>query len=110
VLATIQIAPRFQAKANTILDAQRARGLETEGGVGRRVRALLPLVVPLVLGSIIDIEERAMSLEARAFSREGKKTSLLVLPDSAAQKAARAALLIGMAAAVAAGIWLRRAS
>ena len=26
VLATIQIAPRFQAKASTILDAQRARG------------------------------------------------------------------------------------
>jgi len=110
VLATIQIAPRFQAKANTILDAQRARGLETEGGIGRRVRALLPLVVPLVLGSIIDIEERAMSLEARAFSREGKKTSLLVLPDSAAQKAARVALLLAMAAAVAIGIWLRRAS
>ena len=37
VLATIQIAPRFQAKANTILDAQRARGLETEGSVGRRI-------------------------------------------------------------------------
>ncbi len=42
VLATIQIVPRFQAKASTILDAQRARGLETEGSFGRRVRALLP--------------------------------------------------------------------
>jgi energy-coupling factor transport system permease protein len=110
VLATIQIAPRFQAKANTILDAQRARGLETEGGVGRRVRALLPLVVPLVLGSIIDIEERAMSLEARAFSREGAKTSLLVLRDSAAQKVARIFLLLAMIVAVAAGVWLRRVS
>lgn len=50
VLATIQIAPRFQAKANTILDAQRARGLETEGGIGRRARAVVPLVVPLAVG------------------------------------------------------------
>lgn len=108
VLATLQIAPRFQAKASAILDAQRARGLETEGGLVRRVRALLPLVVPLVLGSIIDIEERAMALDARAFSRAGLKTSLLILPDSNAQRAARILLLIGMAAVIAASIWLRR--
>ncbi len=108
VLATIQIAPRFQAKANTILDAQRARGLETEGGVARRVRALLPLVVPLVLGSIIDIEERAMALDARAFSRPGAKSSLLVLPDSAAQRVARILLALAALASIAAGIWLRR--
>lgn len=107
VLATIQIVPRFSAKASTILDAQRARGLETEGGIGRRVRAMLPLVVPLVLSSIIDIEERAMSLEARAFARSGAKTSLLILPDSPRQRIGRILLLAAMAAAVAAGIWLR---
>lgn len=100
VLATLQIAPRFQAKANTILDAQRARGLEVEGGFGRRVRALIPLTIPLVLGSIIDIEERAIALEARAFSRSGPKTSLLVLPDSRAQQVGRWLLVAGMAAAI----------
>ncbi len=104
VLATIQIAPRFQAKANTILDAQRSRGLETEGGAGRRIRALLPLVVPLVLGSIIDIEERAMALDARAFSRPGPKTSLLVLPDSPRQRVARWLLVAGMVGIIAARI------
>ncbi len=104
VLATIQIAPRFQAKANTILDAQRSRGLETEGSAGRRIRALLPLVVPLVLGSIIDIEERAMALDARAFSRPGPKTSLLVLPDSPRQRVARWLLVAGMVGIIAARI------
>jgi energy-coupling factor transport system permease protein len=108
VLATIQIAPRFRAKASTILDAQRSRGLETEGGLLRRIRAVAPLVIPLVLGSLIDIEERAMSLEARGFSRVGVKTSFLILPDSAAQRAGRWLLLLGMAIAVAAGIWWRR--
>jgi energy-coupling factor transport system permease protein len=110
VLATIQIAPRFQAKARTILDAQRARGLETEGSFGRRITALLPLVVPLVLGSIIDIEERAMALDARAFSRSGPKTSLLLLRDTNAQRAARWLLVLGMVAVVALGVWLRRAA
>lgn len=108
VLATIQIAPRFQAKANTILDAQRARGLETEGGIGRRARAVVPLVVPLVLGSIIDIEERAIALEARAFSRVGPKTSLLVLHDSRSQQIGRWLLVGAMAAAIILGIVLRR--
>lgn len=107
ILSTIQTIPRFQAKANTILDAQRSRGLETEGSFRRRAGALLPLVTPLVLGSIVDIEERAIALEARAFSRPGPKTSLLVLTDSTAQSVARRLLLLGMLAAVAAGILLR---
>ena len=89
ILATIQIIPRFQAKAQTILDAQRSRGLETEGPLTVRLRALLPLIGPLILGSILDVDERAMALEARAFSRRGPKTYLTVLPDSPGQRAVR---------------------
>lgn len=96
VLTTLQIAPRFQVKAQTILDAQRARGLETEGNIVRRFRALLPLVIPLVLGSIIDVEERAIALEVRAFSREGPKTSLIVLYDTSAQIILRWGLLVAV--------------
>jgi energy-coupling factor transport system permease protein len=93
VVTTIQIVPYFQGKARAILDAQRSRGLETEGGLRRRLRALLPLVVPLVLSSILDIEERAIALEARAFGRHGTKTSLQVLSDSRAQSVLRWAIL-----------------
>ncbi len=102
VLTTLQIVPRFQAKANTILDAQRSRGLETQGSLIRRLRAIFPLVVPLVLGSLVDIEERAIALEARAFSRSGPRTSLFDLPDSRVQVAFRWALvlvMVGMAVA-----------
>jgi energy-coupling factor transport system permease protein len=94
VLTTLQIVPRFQAKAATILNAQRSRGLETEGSLIRRIRGVLPLVVPLVLGSIVDIEERAIALEARAFSRQGERTSLVDLPDSAAQRVFRWMLVV----------------
>ena len=107
ILATIQIAPRFQAKAQTVLDAQRARGLETEGGFVRRVRALAPLAVPLVLGSIVDIEERAIALEARAFSRPGPRTTLLTLKDSRTQRIVRWLLVAAMAVAVIAGVLAR---
>jgi energy-coupling factor transport system permease protein len=93
VVTTIQIVPYFQGKARAILDAQRSRGLETEGGLRRRVRALLPLIVPLVLSSILDVEERAIALEARAFGRRGTKTSLQELSDSRAQSVLRWAIL-----------------
>ncbi len=111
MLTTMQIVPRFQAKANTILDAQRSRGLETSGNLWRRARALLPLIQPLVLGSILDIEERAVALEVRAFGRPGPKSSLLTLVDTAGQRALRRLLLLGAVAAVAlrlTGLWLNR--
>ena len=102
VLSTLQVIPRFQHKANTILDAQRSRGLETEGNLLMRVRALLPLIQPLLLGSIVDIEERAIALEVRAFGRSGPKTSLLVLHDTAAQRILRRILIATSLAVV---IW-----
>lgn len=102
VLATIQIVPRFQARARTILDSQRARGLETEGNLIQRARGLLPLIVPLVLSSIVDVEQRAIALEARAFTKSGPKTSYRVLTERRPEPALRLLLLITMAAAAAA--------
>lgn len=104
VLTTLQIVPRFRARAAAILDAQRARGLETGGGPLQRARGLLPLVVPLVLGSIVEVEERAIALEARAFGRSGPRTSLLLLADSRPQAVARWGLLLAACAAVAARV------
>lgn len=104
VLTTMQIAPRFQAKANTILDAQRSRGLETEGGIIRRAKALIPLILPLVLGSIVDVEERAIALEARGFSRQGAKTTLYDLADSGWQRIMRWGVLAAAAMMAAARV------
>lgn len=93
VVTTMQIIPRFQAKAQMILNAQRSRGLETEGSIIHRARMLFPLVGPLILGSIIDIEERAIALEARAFNHPGQKTSLQLLDDNISQTILRWVLL-----------------
>lgn len=104
VLATVQIVPRFQARARTILDAQRARGLQTEGNYLQRFKGLLPLIVPLVLSSIVDVEERAIALEARGFSKPGPKTSYRVLHQGEAEPALRVLLLLTMTAAAVARI------
>jgi energy-coupling factor transport system permease protein len=107
VVATIQIVPRFQAKAQAILNAQRARGLETEGNLARRARAVVPLIAPLILGSLLDVEERAMAMEARAFNRPGPKTSLVEVGEVPWERGARLGIWAAMAAALVVGAVLR---
>jgi energy-coupling factor transport system permease protein len=94
ILSTIQLVPGLQARSEKIRDAQRARGLETEGNILQRLRAMLPLVEPLVLGSIIDVDERAIALEARGFSREGNKTFYRTVEDRVWEKVLRWLLVI----------------
>lgn len=106
LLATMQIVPRFQAKANTILDAQRSRGLETEGNLWVRMKAVPTLVQPLLLGSMVDIQDRAIALEVRAFGREGPKTSLRTLQDTTVQRVVRWLLLLATLGIIGGRIYL----
>ncbi|GAB4458249.1 MAG: energy-coupling factor transporter transmembrane component T [Anaerolineae bacterium] len=106
IVSTLQILPQMRNKANTIIDAQRSRGLETQGSLRRRFGALLPLVGPLVFGSLVDVEERAIALEARAFKAKRAKTSLLLIPDSPAQSGFRLGLIALTVLAIGSRLWL----
>ena len=79
--ATLQIIPQMRVRASAIISAQQARGLETNGSFFKRTKALLPLIIPLVLSSLVDVEERAIALEARAFRSDCIKTSLKDISD-----------------------------
>ena len=94
VVTTLQIIPSFQRKALTILDAQRSRGLETEGNLIVRMRAFVPIVMPLVLGSLVDVEERAIAIQARAFNSDRTETSLVEIKDTANQIVIRRLLIL----------------
>ena len=94
--ASVQTVPAMVERAAQITAAQRARGLDTEGSVWRRIRGIVPIVGPVILGAIAEVEERAMSLEARGFGRPGRRTLLWAPPDSRAQAAARWALVLGL--------------
>ena len=61
---------------NTIMDAQRSRGLETEGNLITRAKSFLPLISPVVMSSLINTRERAIALEIRGFEAGQKKTYL----------------------------------
>jgi energy-coupling factor transport system permease protein len=105
--ASVQTVPLMVERAGAISAAQRARGLDTEGSVLRRLGGIVPLAGPVVLGTIAEVEERTLALEARGFTRPGRRTLLATPPDHAWERVARWALvgaLVAFAAARASGI------
>lgn len=76
IVSVFQIIPEMMGMMGTITDSQRARGMETEGNLLVRIKAFLPLLGPVVLGSLINTKERAMALEVRGFNSEVPKTYL----------------------------------
>jgi energy-coupling factor transport system permease protein len=99
--ASVQTVPAMVERAAAITAAQRARGLDTEGSLWRRVRGVLPLVGPVLLGSIAEVEERTMALEARGFTRPGRRTLLWHPPDAGRQRLARWLLVAAIPALMA---------
>jgi energy-coupling factor transport system permease protein len=100
-LATLEAVPAMVERATIIQAAQRARGLDTEGSLRARLRGILPLVGPVILSSLTEVEERSLALEVRAFGRPGRRHLLWSIPDSTAQLAARVAMLVAFAGLVA---------
>ena len=76
ISSVFQIVPQMSGAMNTIMDAQRSRGLETEGSLLTRAKSFLPLISPVVMSSLINTRERAIALEIRGFEAGQKKTYL----------------------------------
>jgi energy-coupling factor transport system permease protein len=79
ILSAIQAIPRMLAKAGRILEAQQARGLPATGSPMTRARAVVPLLGPMIIGSLIDVRERSLALEARAFASGAPRTAYRVV-------------------------------
>jgi energy-coupling factor transport system permease protein len=107
--AAVQMVPRTLERVGEITDAQRARGMDTQGPVWRRVRGLVPLAGPVVFGALAEVEERTMALEARAFTSPGRQTLLRVPTDRPLDRVVRFMALgcvVGLVAARIGG-WVR---
>lgn len=101
-LASLQLIPDMQRRAQAVLEAQQARGLDIKANLWRRFRALIAMLTPLLIGSLIATETRSLALEARGFSRKGPRTHLREVPDSGAERALR---WVAVAAVIAAVAW-----
>jgi energy-coupling factor transport system permease protein len=105
IISTLQILPQMQAKAQTIIAAQRSRGLDTESTFFKRAGSVVPLVGPLVFGSLVEVEERAIAIEARGFTSKKVKTFLNEIPDPLSDKILRWGLLILVLITLVLKIW-----
>jgi len=76
ISSVFQIIPQMAGTMNTIMDAQRSRGMETEGNLLIRAKAFIPLIAPVVSSSLINTRERAIALEVRGFGAKTRKTFL----------------------------------
>jgi energy-coupling factor transport system permease protein len=106
IISTLQILPQMQAKAQTIISAQRSRGLDTESSFLKRAGSLIPLIGPLVFGSLVEVEERAIAIEARGFTSKQVKTSLHEIPDTASEKNVRLGMLALIVISIGLNLWL----
>lgn len=98
--ASVQTVPAMVDRAAQITAAQRARGLDTEGSIWRRIRGVLPIVGPVIMGSIAEVEERTMALEARGFTRPGRRTLLWAPSDTTVEAIVRWGLLLALLALI----------
>ncbi|MEM0057407.1 MAG: energy-coupling factor transporter transmembrane component T [Candidatus Bathyarchaeia archaeon] len=76
----VRFVPVLAEEAQTIMDAQKARGLELEkGNFLKRVRNYIPILIPLIISAIRRSLELAEAMEARAWGATKKRTNLYVL-------------------------------
>lgn len=76
----VRFVPVLAEEAQTIMDAQKARGLELErGNFFRRIRNYIPILIPLIVSAIRRSLELAEAMESRAWGATKKRTNLYVL-------------------------------
>lgn len=94
ITSVFQVLPQMMSTKDTITDAQRSRGMETEGKLTTRMKAFMPLISPVVMSSLINTRERAIALEVRGFGRKNKKTWLEDRPKHKGDRLIGAALVL----------------
>ena len=76
----VRFVPVLAEEAQTIMDAQKARGLELEkGGFLKRIRNYVPVLIPLIVSAIRRSLELAEAMESRAWGATKKRTNLYAL-------------------------------
>jgi len=76
----VRFVPVLAEEAQTIMDAQKARGLELEkGNFMKRIRNYIPILIPLIVSAIRRSLELAEAMESRGWGASKKRTNLYVL-------------------------------
>lgn len=70
-----RLVPRFVLTGQTVIDAQKSRGLDLESGnLFQRLKKYTPLLIPILITALRNVDLLSMALESRAFGTWGKRT------------------------------------
>jgi energy-coupling factor transport system permease protein len=104
----VRLVPTMALDAQTVVDAQRSRGLELDrGNFIKRVRNYIPILIPLIISAIRRSVELAEALESRAFGATEKRTTIVTLKMRAADYFVLLATFAGLAVAVYVYLYVR---
>ena len=97
----VRLVPTMADEAQTVVDAQRSRGLELDkGNFMKRVRNYIPILIPLIISAIRRSVELAEALESRAFGATEHRTSIVTLKMHIADYVTIIGTMLGLALAV----------
>ncbi|MCL7749055.1 energy-coupling factor transporter transmembrane component T family protein [Halalkalibacter alkaliphilus] len=76
----LRFIPTFMQETEKIMKAQMARGVDfTSGPISQRIKALLPLLVPLFISAFNRAEDLALAMESRGYRGGEGRTKYRVL-------------------------------
>jgi energy-coupling factor transport system permease protein len=76
----LRFIPTLIEETDKIMKAQASRGADfTSGGLIKRAKALIPILIPLFINSFRRADELAVAMEARCYNGGEGRTSLNVL-------------------------------
>jgi len=97
--------PTLIEETDRIMKAQQARGVDfATGGIMTRVKAAVPIMVPLFLSAFRRADELALAMEARCYRGGVGRTQMKALKVTRLDYIA-AALMLAMAAGLALLAW-----
>ena len=76
----LRFIPTIMSEVQTIMNAQRARGMDfSQGNLFQRAKKLVPVMIPLFVSSFKRAEELAIAMEARGYDPNRERTKYRVL-------------------------------
>lgn len=103
----LRFIPMLLDETDKIMKAQQARGADFEsGGLIKKAKALIPILVPLFISAFRIAQELAMAMEARCYHGGRGRTRMNAMRFKYMDYLAMACLGIMLAAIIAMRIWL----
>ncbi len=101
----LRFIPTLIEETNKIMNAQKARGADMEqGNLVQRIRALIPILIPLFVSAFKRADELALAMESRCYTGGEGRTRMKVMKMSARDGWASLCFLVSVGLVIACNI------